>query len=60
MNETIRLLTSHQSIRKFTNQPVTQEQLETIVTAAQWASSSSHVQAYSIIHVTDEAMRADL
>lgn len=60
MNETIKLLTSHQSIRKFTNQPVTQEQLETIVTAAQWASSSSHVQAYSIIHVTDEAMRGQI
>ncbi|SFL68408.1 FMN reductase (NADPH) [Paenibacillus sp. 1_12] len=60
MNETIKLLTSHQSIRKFTNQPVTQEQLDTIISAAQWASSSSHVQAYSIIHVTNAGMRQQI
>lgn len=60
MNETIRLLSSHQSIRKFTNQPVTEEQLKAIVTAAQWASSSSNVQAYSVIHVADQVKRQQI
>jgi FMN reductase (NADPH) len=60
MNETIRLLSSHQSIRKFTNEAVTEEQLGAIITAAQWASSSSNVQAYSVIHVTDEAKRQQI
>jgi FMN reductase (NADPH) len=60
MNETIQLLTSHKSIRRFTDQSVTEEQLQTIVSAAQWASSSSNVQAYSIIHVTDEGLRKQI
>jgi FMN reductase (NADPH) len=60
MNETIRILNSHQSIRKFTEQPVTQEQLHTIVAAAQCASSSSNVQAYSVIHITDEDKRKQI
>ena len=57
MNDTIRLLMDHRSIRQFTAQPVSQEQLQTIVSAAQWASSSSNVQAYSVIHVTDPEAR---
>ncbi|NHN33078.1 oxygen-insensitive NADPH nitroreductase [Paenibacillus agricola] len=60
MNETIRLLNSHQSIRNFTEQPVTQEQLQTIISAAQRASSSSNVQAYSVIHITDEDKRKQI
>ncbi|GJM75440.1 hypothetical protein HMSSN036_76560 [Paenibacillus macerans] len=52
-NETISLLMAHRSIRKFSGQPVSREQVETIVAAAQMASSSSNVQAYSVIAVND-------
>ncbi|WP_211747279.1 oxygen-insensitive NADPH nitroreductase [Paenibacillus sp. Marseille-Q4541] len=60
MNETINLLMNHKSIRKYKNEPVTDEQLETIVAAGQMASSSSNVQAYSVIAVTDPELKTKL
>jgi FMN reductase (NADPH) len=60
VNETIELLMKHKSIRKFTKQPVSKEQLEQIIAAAQMASSSSNVQAYSIIQVVDKDRRQKL
>ncbi|MEX2416424.1 MAG: oxygen-insensitive NADPH nitroreductase [Paenibacillaceae bacterium] len=60
MNETIELMLNHRSIRKFTGQAVSEEQLHTIITAAQMASSSSHVQAYSVIRVSDPDKREKL
>ncbi|PRY67825.1 oxygen-insensitive NADPH nitroreductase [Halomonas ventosae] len=57
MNPTIELLKSHRSIRKFTDQPVSRELLETLIEAGQAAATSSHVQAYSVIHVTNPANR---
>lgn len=60
MNQTIRLFRSHRSIRKFTSDPITPEQLHSIVAAAQAASTSSYLQATSIIRVTDPDKRAKL
>lgn len=57
MNPTIELLKSHRSIRKFTDRPVSRELLEELVRAGQAAATSSHVQAYSVIHVTNPASR---
>ncbi|WP_129990370.1 oxygen-insensitive NADPH nitroreductase [Rahnella sp. CFA14(1/10)] len=57
MTPTIDLLRSHRSIRAFTHQPVSDEQREAIIAAAQAASTSSFLQCYSIIRVTDPAMR---
>jgi nitroreductase len=51
MNPTIELLKSHRSIRKFTDQPVSRELLEELIRAGQGAATSSHVQAYTVIHV---------
>ncbi len=51
MNPTIELLKSHRSIRKFTDQPVSRELLEELILAGQGAATSSHVQAYTVIHV---------
>ncbi|MEC0331404.1 oxygen-insensitive NADPH nitroreductase [Paenibacillus macerans] len=59
-NETISLLMAHRSIRKFSGQPVSREQVETIVAAAQMASSSSNVQAYSVIAVNDPERKKTL
>lgn len=51
MNETISLMTKHRSVRKFTSAPVTDEQLSHLMAAAQAASTSSNIQAYSVIGV---------
>ncbi|MGR9050416.1 oxygen-insensitive NADPH nitroreductase [Halobacillus faecis] len=60
MNETIETLLNHRSIRKFKNTPITDEQLSTILSAAQQASTSSYMMAYTIIGVTDEKKKAQL
>ncbi|MFG6177872.1 oxygen-insensitive NADPH nitroreductase [Halomonas sp. THAF12] len=57
MNPTIELLKSHRSVRKFTEQKIPHELLLELVRAGQAAATSSHVQAYSVIHVTDPANR---
>ena len=58
MNEIIKMLASHQSIRKYKNIPIQEETIKEIITAAQWSSSSSHFQAYTIINVKDPQKRA--
>jgi Nitroreductase family. len=60
MNAVVDLIMSHRSIRSFRNEPLTEEQIETIVRCAQSASSSNFMQAYSIIGVTDPAKKAKL
>ncbi|MFC2992388.1 oxygen-insensitive NADPH nitroreductase [Halomonas tibetensis] len=57
MNPTIELLKSHRSIRKFTDQPVSRELLEELIRAGQGAATSSHVQAYTVIHVKNAENR---
>jgi FMN reductase (NADPH) len=60
MNPTIDLIRSHRSIRKYKPDPVTREQLQAILESAQMASSSSNVQAYSVVGVTDPDMKKQL
>ncbi|KAA2301265.1 NADPH-dependent oxidoreductase, partial [Clostridioides difficile] len=60
MNETIELMMKHRSVRKFKPDPVSEEQLAAIVAAGQMASSSSSVQAYTVIAVTDVEQKAKL
>lgn len=60
MNETIELLMQHRSIRKFKEESVSDEQLHAMLAAAQMASTSSHVQAYSVIRVSDPDKRTQL
>lgn len=50
----------HRSIRKFTNEPITSEMLEAILTAGQMASTSSFLQSVSVIRVTDADKRKQL
>ncbi|MFH1154594.1 MAG: oxygen-insensitive NADPH nitroreductase [Pseudomonadota bacterium] len=57
MNAVIDLLKSHRSIRKFRDKAVPEALLRTILEAAQCASSSHYVQAYSVIWVTDAKVR---
>lgn len=57
MNQTIEFLTQHRSIRKYKDIPVSEQVIAQIVNAAQWSSTSSHFQAYTIINVRDKAKR---
>ena len=60
MNTTIETILAHRSVRKFKKQPLTTEQIETIVRCAQSASTSSFIQAYTIIGVTDAEKKQKL
>ena len=60
MNEVISTLLSHRSIRHFQDMPLTDEQIKTIVACAQSASTSSYIQAYSIIGVTEKEKKQKL
>jgi nitroreductase len=52
-NDTLALMKSHRSIRRFESTPIPPEHIAEAVRCAQMASTSSAVQAYSVIHVTD-------
>ncbi|WP_432361854.1 oxygen-insensitive NADPH nitroreductase [Sporosarcina sp. UB5] len=56
----IELLTSHASVRKYKDIPLSKEEVRELVHAGQHAASSHFVQAYSVIHVTDQEKRAQL
>ncbi|MBY7143801.1 oxygen-insensitive NADPH nitroreductase [Virgibacillus sp. NKC19-3] len=60
MNTTVETILNHRSIRKFKSEKLTKDQIHTIVKAAQQASTSSHVMAYTIIGITDENLKAEL
>jgi FMN reductase (NADPH) len=60
MNEVIKTIMNHRSIRQYEDRPLTEEQIRTIVEAAQSASTSSYIQAYTIIGVKDPAKKKKL
>lgn len=60
MNQTIETILNHRSIRSFTDQLLTDEEIRLLVESAQCASTSSYIQAYSIIGVTDQGKNANL
>lgn len=59
-SDTISLLMKHTSVRQFQDRPVSEEQLAAIIGAGQMASTSSNVQAYSVIAVTEPALKKQL
>lgn len=59
-NQTLDLIHAHGSCRHYRPDPLPDTVLETIVQAGQRASTSSNMQAYSVIAVSDEAKRAQL
>ncbi|WP_066316484.1 oxygen-insensitive NADPH nitroreductase [Bacillus sp. FJAT-29814] len=60
MNEVIKTILNHRSLRQFEDKSLTDEQIRTIVTSAQAASTSSFIQAYSIIGVKDKEKKKKL
>jgi FMN reductase (NADPH) len=60
MNATISQLQQHRSIRKYKPDPLTDGQLKAIIQSAQSAPTSSNMQAYSVIAVTDPETKREL
>jgi len=54
------LIKKRRSCRAFKNTPVTQEQLQTIVEAGQWAPSPLNQQPFQFIAVTDQTVKAQI
>ncbi len=59
-NPTLQVIRSHRSIRRYKPDPLPREMIETIVAAAQRSSTSSNLQTYSVVAVTDAEKRARL
>jgi FMN reductase (NADPH) len=60
MNEAITTILNHRSIRHFKDKQLSNEQIKTIVACAQTASTSSFIQAYSIIGIKDKDKKRKL
>lgn len=60
MNKIIDLLKSHRSIRKFTDQAVSQDVINSCVAAGQAAATSSFIQACTVIQVNNSDTRSSL
>ncbi|MFD1360456.1 oxygen-insensitive NADPH nitroreductase [Lentibacillus salinarum] len=60
MNNTLQTIFNHRSIRKFTKEKLTTEQIYTIVRGAQKASTSNYMMAYTIIGIDDEETKEKL
>ena len=54
MSETITLMKSHTSVRRFKEEAIPQEDLDTILSAGQMASSWKNFQSYSVIVVRSQ------
>lgn len=57
-NPTIELMIKHGSVRAYKPDPVPQEMIETIVIAGQRAATSSNLQMYSVVAITDQENRS--
>lgn len=60
MNEIIHKMEQHVSVRKYKEESIPKDVVERMVQAAQYAASSHFVQAYSVIYVTDQDLKAKL
>jgi nitroreductase len=59
-NDHIALLLSHRSVRGYRSDALPDGTLETLVAAAQSAATSSNLQTWSVVAVTDPAAKAEL
>lgn len=59
-NETLDLIKRHASVREFRPDPVPPSMVEEIISAAQHTSTSSNLQLWSVIAVTDLELKARL
>lgn len=57
---TLETALAHRSIRKFTDQAISDDLLKTLISAGQMASTSSFLQNVSVIRVSDKAKRTQI
>lgn len=60
MNEIIKFLNSHASVRQFTDQDISNDDEMTIIATAQRSATSSNLQLYSIIGIRQPEKKAEL
>ncbi len=60
MNSIMETMLNHRSVRKYTGEAISDEMLASIVQCGQAAATSSFIQAYSIINVSDPEHRAKI
>ncbi len=60
MKDVFEILASHRSIRRYKSDPIPEKLLNRILDAARQAPTSSNLQTYSIIVVTDQTKKATL
>lgn len=60
MNKVIEQLKERKSVRVFTEKPITPEEVSAILEAAVNAPTAGNQQLYTIIHVTDAQLKAEL
>lgn len=60
LNETLEVLLAHRSVRKYADRPLPPGTLEMLCAAAQSASTSSSLQAWSVVAVQDPARKQRL
>lgn len=60
MNDVIKLLQAHRSIRKFSDKLIDQSTINTIIASGQAAATSSNVQGTTVIQVSDPDRREQL
>ena len=56
----LQLMKSHSTVRKYTDEPISDDVFHQLIEAAQHAASSNFVQAYSVIQVKDENKKKQL
>ena len=60
MNDTLTIMSAHRSVRHYLSSPLPEAHVHAAVGAAQQAASSSWIQAYALIEVTDAGERGQL
>ena len=56
-NEVSKLIQDHRSIRKYSDESISENILKDILTCGQWAPSSHNVQAYSVVIVRNKRQK---
>lgn len=60
MKNTIQILENHKTIRQFTKDPIPQNTLQELLKAMNHSPSSTNLQGYSLIRITDHQLRKEL
>lgn len=60
MNETLNVIHNRRSVRAFADKPIERETIDTIVHAAMRAPTAGNMMLYSIIEVSDQAIKENL